>query len=358
LGSNLYLERKTSAKIEEDDVLEIESVIKSKGFLPIFNFVLGDYLSCTTKEAREKTILIEYLWPKSSLNIEYRCQCPLRGKYKIGPFSIYFFDPLGLLFLKKTYFIYSELYVYPRTFNIQKFPPLIKGTVPWFGIETSRVSGDEHEFYGIREYQQGDPIKKIHWFSSARKNKLIVKQFQRQSFFRVTILFNLEKDKNFGEGKESIVEYIIKISASVAKYLIERDVSLEIIAHTGEMVHIPFNKGPEHLEDIFRFLAVAQAESRINLREIFQEFSRYIPNDSSLILLMSDMDLDCLSDIMSLEKKNISLVPLILISSSFLSVSTQQRNINDLVAVLPQMADFAPIFFSQGDNLEEAFLKY
>ena len=358
LGTRLNLERKTSSKIEQDDILEIETVIENKSFLPIFNFVLQDYLSCAIFQEREKSILLEYLGPRSSLNIRYRCQCFLRGRYRIGPFSIYFFDPCGLFFLKKTYFIYSELFVYPQTFNIQKFPPLIKGTVPWFGIETSRVSGDEHEFYGIREYRQGDPIKRIHWFSTARQNKLIVKQFQRQSFFRATLIFNLEKDKNFGEGKESVVEYMVKIAASVSKYLIERDVSLEIIAHTGEIVHIPFNKGPEHLEDIFRFLAIAQAESSVNLNEIFEEFSRYIPSDSSLIVIMLDTDWDCLPAMVSLEKRNVSLIPLILVSSSFLSLPVQQRTIKDIGIKLPRMADFSPIFFFQGDNLGEDFLKY
>jgi len=358
LGIRFGLERKTGSKIQEDDILEIETVIKNKSFFPIFNFILQDYLSCATPQERQKLISLEYVGPRSVLDIRYRCQCPLRGRYVIGPFSLYLFDPWGLFFLKKTYFINSELYVYPQTFNIKKFPPLIKGNVPWFGIESSRVSGDEHEFYGIREYKQGDPIKRIHWLSTARKNRLIVKQFQLQSFFRATVIFNLEKDKNFGEGKESVVEYIIKIAASAAKYLIEKDVSLEIIAHTGEMVHIPFNKGPEHLEDIFRFLAVAQAESRVNLSEIFQEFCKYIPGDSSLIVIMLDTDWDCLPAMLSLEKKNVSLVPLILDSSSFLSPPAGQGTIRDTGIALPQLADFSPILFFQGDNLEEKFLKY
>ncbi len=235
---------------------------------------------------------------------------------------------------------------------------MIKGTAPWFGIETSRVSGDEDEFYGIREYKEGDPIKKIHWLSTARKNKLIVKQFQRQIFFRATIMFSLEKDKNFGEGKERVAEYMIKIAASVARYLMEMKVSLEIIAHTGEIIHIPFNKGPEHLENIFKFLAIAQAESRINLGEIFEEFSRHIPNDSNLIVIMLDRDWEYLPEILPLGKRNISIVPLILVSSTFLYLFEKQEVIKDIGIKLSQRFNFTPILFSCGDNLEEAFLKY
>lgn len=359
VSAKLSFQRKIPGKIEEEDALEIETVVDNIGFLPILNLLLEDYLPCAIPTEREKIILLEYFEPKSSLVIKYHCQCPRRGRYKIGPFFIYFFDPLGLFFLKRAYFIYSELYVYPRTFNIKKLPHLVRGTDPWFGIETGRVSGDEHEFYGIREYRDGDPIKKIHWFSTARKNMLIVKQFQHQTFRRATIIFNLEKYKDFGEGKESISEYIIKIAASLAKYLIERDVSLEIIAHTEEIVHIPFNKGPAHLEDIFRFLAIAQAESRVNIGDIFDEFSTHIPGDSTLIVIISDKDWEYLPTMLSLEKKNIFLIPLILVSESFLYPHTKQGIIKDVRIKIPepQGFDFVPIFFYCRENLEEAFLK-
>ena len=128
----------------------------------------------------------------------------------------------------------------------------------------------------MREYRRGDPLKKIHWMVSARKNQLIVKEFQRQSFFRATIMFNLEKDDNVGEGKESVGEYTIKIVASIAKYLIDLGVSIEVISHAGEVVHIPFNKGQEHLEEILKFLTIAQTESRISLSELFATFQRNI----------------------------------------------------------------------------------
>ncbi|MCX5701596.1 MAG: DUF58 domain-containing protein [Candidatus Omnitrophica bacterium] len=358
IGATLHLERKIPRRVIEDDILELEAVIKNKSILPLLNLVLEDNLSCAAPEKRKKWALLEYLGPSSSVTIKYSCECPLRGKYRIGPFSIFLFDPLGLFFLKKTFFVYSELYVYPRIFEIPRFPELVKGIVPWFGMETSRVSGDEHEFYGVREYQRGDPIKKIHWLSTARKNKLIVKLFQKLVFYRTTIIFNLNQDRNYGEGKKSVVEYTVKIAASVAKYLIDKGISVEIIAHTGEIVHMPFNKGQEHMEDIFKFLAVAQAESKIGMDEMFQEFSRHIPNDSSLVIIMLDMDWEYLFALLALKGKNISLVPLILISSSFLHPLEEQVIKDSQIMKLPKAFNFMPVFFSCGANLSEAFIKY
>lgn len=358
-GGKLHLSREMISKVVEGDILHIETEIKNRGFFPLFNLVIEDKLSPALPQEGNKWILSEYLGTGSFIRLEYSCICHQRGKYRIGPFAVYFFDPFNLLFLKKVYYIYSELYVYPKTFNIHEFFPLTKGILPWFGIDTTRVSGDEDEFFGVREYKEGDPLKKIHWISTARKNKLMVKEFQRLSFFRATIIFNLEKDKNFGEGKESVSEYTIKIAASLARYLTERDVSLEVIAHAEEMVHIPFNKGSEHLEDILKFLAIARSESRVNLGEIIEEFSRYIScNDSNLIIIMPDEDWKYMPRILSLQKKNIPLIPLILIASTFLYPSESQTITKEIKMQLSQSFDFYTQFFSCGDNLEGAFIKH
>lgn len=356
-GAKLFLERKIITSVQEDDVLKIESVIKNNGFFPIFNIILEDNLICAGPKENKKRILIEYLRPDSSLELKYRCFCSARGKYKIGPFTVYFFDSFGLFFLKKTYHVYSDLYVYPHDFKINKFPDLVRGFSPWFGIQTTNVSGDEDEFFGIREYKGGDPISKIHWVSTARQNKLIVKQFQRQNFFRASIVFNLQKDKNFGEGKERVAEYTIKIAASVARYLLGRDIGTSVhgIVHGKEVANIAFNKGPEHLEDILRFLALAKAESSVSFGEIFEELSVSIPNDSTAIFIMTELDWEFLPLLLLLERRAITVIPLIIISSTFLNQTDRQSIIKETEMKVSPVANIKPIFFSQGDNLGECF---
>ena len=209
LTIQLQLSRKMISRVIENDTLEVVSQIRNSSFLPVFNFVLEDNFSCTQLDQEKKNFFVGYLGLKSSCEIKYDYLCFKRGDYKMGPFIVYFFDPLNLFFFKRTFGVYSSVVVYPQIFKIEKFPALTRSILPWFGIETARSSGDDDEFYGVREYKDGESVKKIHWISSARKNKLIVKQFQLQSFFGTTIVFNLEKAKNLGQGKESVAEYII-----------------------------------------------------------------------------------------------------------------------------------------------------
>lgn len=355
--TDICFTRKVIGRAEELDKLEIELNINNKSFLPVFDLFLMDNLTCAEPEERLRKELVTYLPLKSSSKINYKCTCYKRGRYMLGPVTVYFFDPLGIFYLKKVFEIYSEVHVYPRTFRIRKFPDLIKGVLPWFGIDSSRSSGDEDEFFAIREYKSGDPIKRIHWLSSARKNKLIVKQFQRQSFYSATIVFNLRKDDNFGEGRESIAEYTIKLAASVAKYLLEKDISVEIIAHTHEPVHMHSNKGQEHFEAIMKFLASAQVQSMVTLGEIFEESYLHISGDSNLIVIMLDRDWEYLPAIIPMEKRNITLVPLILVSSTFLYALEKHEIVKDVRTKLSEAYNISPILISQGDNLEEVFFK-
>ncbi|MBP7836385.1 MAG: DUF58 domain-containing protein [Candidatus Omnitrophica bacterium] len=354
--AQLHLSRKMISRVTEDEIVEVSTRIHSRGFLPLLNFVLEDNFSCALPGQGKKRFFISFLGAKSSCEIKYTYLCFKRGEYKMGPLVVYFFDPLNIFFFKRSYPVYSGIIVYPQTFRIEKFPPLSRSILPWFGIETARSSGDDDEFYGVREYKDGESVKKIHWVSSARKNKLIVKQYQLQSFFGTTIMFNLEKARNFGEGKEAVVEYMIKIAASVARYLTERGVSIELLAHIGEIVHLPFNKGEEHLENILRILAVAQAESRISFREAFEEFARYIPNDSSLIVVMSDEDYTDLPRMLSLYARGVSLIPLIVVGNTFLPAPDKKEITRQVKLKVAHLVNMHAKFFSQGDNLSEAFI--
>jgi len=354
--AHLQLSRRMISRVTEGDILEVVARIDSISFLPIFNFTLEDNFSCSQPNQEKKRFFISYLGSKASCQIKYDYLCFKRGEYQAGPFVVYFFDPLNLFFFKRTFPVYSKVVVYPQIFKIERFPALTRSVLPWFGIETARSSGDDDEFYGVREYKEGESVKKIHWISSARKNKLIVKQFQLQSFFGTTIIFNLEKAKNIGEGKESVAEYIIKIAASVAHYLTEKGVSIELLAHIGEIVHLPFNKGQDHLEDILKVLAVAQPESRISLSEAFEEFARYIPNDSSLVAVMSDQDYKDLPRMLSLYSRGISVIPLIVVSDTFLPVPDKKKIARQSRVRVTNLVNMHAKFFSQGDNLSEVFI--
>jgi len=101
-----------------------------------------------------------------------------RGIYMIGPARIRIGDPLGLTESTSTFGVAHRLVVYPRVEQLTGTPT---GRGQDQTINTSRASfwhsGGE-DFYTLREYQQGDDLRKVHWPSSARRDALMVKQLE------------------------------------------------------------------------------------------------------------------------------------------------------------------------------------
>jgi len=354
-SAKFKIRRRFPERVDEGDTLLMEMDVENTGFLPIFNIILVDHAYCAPEGRQEQFAVIDYIAPGYSMTLRNSCVCYKRGKYDIGPCTVYFLDFFGLFFFKRDLPDIAPVYVYPRMFPIAKFPQLVRGTAPWFGIGATQSSGDGDEFFGIREYKPGDPVKSIHWISTARKNKFIVKEFQRQNFYRATVIFNLAAGSNIGEGNETVAEYIVKITASVVRYLLDHDISVELIAHTGEIVYIPSNKGREHLDEILKVLTIAQPESNVGIGEIFEEFMRFIPEDSNLIVVMADTDFDVFMSSEIATKRDVAIIPVIILASSFSGGYQTQENTTGAKVKFTERLDFSPVVVSAGNDLTRVF---
>jgi uncharacterized protein (DUF58 family) len=131
-------------------------------------------------------------------------------------------------------------------------------------------------------------------------------------------------------------------------------VSIEVISHAGETVHIPFNKGAEHLDAILKFLTIAQPESRVTLLELFETFQRNILEDSSLIVVMTDKNKFFLPAVLSLGVRNVSIVPVILNCATFLKNYSPKEN-HDHSMEISEKIKINPIYINRQDNLAEKF---
>ena len=356
-GKSIKITRKAPEKIIEDDTLSVELTVVNQGFSPLTNILLEDFAGCAADE-RQRKFFIDVFKPQQELTLTYECLCDLRGCYFLGPVKTIFSDFLGFFSFEIIWDVKKKIYVYPRIFKIKQLPILVKGKLPWFGVETISESGDDQEFFGIREYMPGDPMKRIHWLSTARKQTLIVKEFERISFYQVFLMFVLNEKDNIGYRKENVCEYIIKIAASLVKYFIDKDVCLEIMAHTGELTYFPLNKGSDFLEEIFKFFAAAKAESQMSIAEMVQENSKFIAPNSTVLVLLTEKSLPSLSELAALNVHNVSIVAFVMLSSTFTRHPPQEDEIKGAkqgwFSQLSKL-NIKTLFFSKGDDLAEVF---
>ena len=84
------------------------------------------------------------------------------------------------------------------------------------------------EVVGSREYYQGDPLRHIHWRNTARLGKLAVKELEDTAERAVTIL--LDPSFDLGDGRETTLEYAVKLAASVGLHVIRSGESIRLLA--------------------------------------------------------------------------------------------------------------------------------
>lgn len=346
----------------EDDTLNVKLSLKNDGFLPKYYLQLIDSFPAGYPTKTRPSFLLTTLKVKSTLSWFYSAECFKRGVYKIGPCKLIGSDPLGLFFRRRELRAISRLLVYPKIFKIERLPlALTGGAAPWFGIDTARVSGDDSEFYGIREYRRGDPINRIHWRSTARLGGLVAKQFERYTVYGTTIVLDLKKENEIGEGRETTLEYAVKIAASITNYLNKMGALVQLIAYGEESVVLPFNKGESHLSRILETLAIVRANGKKDLSKVLYEIGPLISTKSALAVIMLDTDREALGSLMQFKARGISILPFILVSSTFTPkkrevMNDRLREEADRPWILPGLGIKAyPI--CRGDDLEKKFKK-
>ena len=108
----------------------------------------------------------------------YEVLCRPRGVYRVGPARVSIGDPLGFTESTSLFGSSGRLVVYPRVEDLDGVPT---GRGQDQTINTSRAafwhSGGE-DFFTLREYHQGDDLRKVHWPSSARRDELMIKQLE------------------------------------------------------------------------------------------------------------------------------------------------------------------------------------
>ena len=355
---NIEVQRSAQETAYEDEMLNIRIKICNKLSRGASFFEILDYFPAAEPGKEKSSLFILGIKSEEEINFNYSIDCYRRGVWKIGPIEVISQDALGFFRMKKALNVISNIVVYPALFRVFAFPPLASGSVSWMGVETAKISGDSHEFFGVREYQRGDAISRIHWPSTARHNKLIVKQFERNAIQEATIVMDLKKGNDIGAGKETTLEYAVKIAGSVASFLMDNGAFVQLIGYTKEAMVVPFGKGESHAFKILEYLAGVRSDGNYTLSQTLEEASFITPYRSTLIPIMLDNDMDALSSLVQFRIKGIKLIVIVLSSSTFGHTEESEyldaegaKKFDEALASLE-----AHVYrITKGDNLEKMF---
>jgi uncharacterized protein (DUF58 family) len=164
--------------------------------------------------ADEATLIVVEELPPGELEVDYRMSAPRRGVYQPARLRVGSGGVLGSAEVRKVRRAAHGMTIFPTVFPLDsfRFDPRAE-LAATEAIESSR-KGIGHDYYGIREYSHGDSLRYIHWRSSARMGKLIVKEYEQELRPSAAITLALLAPE-FGDGNHNSLEDGLRAAASI-----------------------------------------------------------------------------------------------------------------------------------------------
>ena len=156
-----------------------------------------------------------------------------RGVIDVGPITTVRSDPLGVLKREVAWASVNRLYVHPITVSI---PSTSAGFVRDLeGNPTSDIVDSDISFHAIREYAAGDGQRNIHWKSTAKTGKLMVRQFEESRRSRLAIILSLNTAE-YGSDEEFEMAVSVVGSLGVRAVRDGRDLAVVVSEEMPDIV--------------------------------------------------------------------------------------------------------------------------
>jgi uncharacterized protein (DUF58 family) len=262
-----------------------------------------------------------------------------RGGFQLGPTTVTSGDPFGIFRVSKVFPAQSSLVVLPLLFRVNEFlspPGLLPGGK---AIRRKSIDITPHAS-GIREYVPGDPMKRIHWPTSVRRDQLMVKEFEQDPQSEVWLFLDTHKGVHYAKKQQptetqpiddllllrrqqiklppSSLEYSISITASLAHYFISQRRAVGLVTASNRNYKVITAERSERQEaKILEELSFLQAESSFTLPSLMTAQMGQLPQGSIAILITPMIWSELLIAVDSLQRRNLRPLVVLLMVESF-----------------------------------------
>jgi uncharacterized protein (DUF58 family) len=222
-------------------------------------------------------------------------RCRERGAFVFGPTRIRSGDLFGFFRRDKLFDSLDYLIVYPRLVPLEEL-----------GIPSQQLFGDirlkQHLFQdpvltaGVREYQSGDSLKRIHWKSTARLGRLQTKVYEPTTTVDISIFLDVRTLRAPLWGSVyQLQELGIVTAASISQYALKAGFRVGLYVNqttrfSQGMVTVPHSQHPDQMPRILEALAQLHQVETIPIVRFLREEVRTLPWGSTLLVISATLD--------------------------------------------------------------------
>ncbi|MBE6484414.1 MAG: DUF58 domain-containing protein [Actinomycetaceae bacterium] len=197
-----------------------------------------------------------------------------RGVITVGPVRSVRGDGLGLLRREQEWVEAQDLYIHPRTAPVSS---LAVGFIQDIeGATTQDLSSSDIAFHALRDYVPGDDRRSVHWKTTARMGRLMVRQFEETRRAQVLVLFD---DDALSWADDDEYELGVSVAASVSTAVIRERRELSFVSQLGML---PAQSAARLLDAMTRLEA---QQGLAPVRELAASAADRVPNASVVVLV-------------------------------------------------------------------------
>lgn len=283
--------RSHTASAVEGEAVTVTLSVENLDRWPKPHLVVADRLppGLTREEGLASPLSLE---GSGTAEVIYALRAQKRGCYTLGPLEVTAADPLGIFQFRAETPVDSTLIIYPSPVPIPL--PFLPGGNPYGAspLHSAEMRGEGSEFYGIREYQPGDPLRRVHWRSSARTGRLTVVEYEHDVSVDVTLVLDTQEGSETRwdgakgkESKETTLEYAVTLAASIAHVAASHNDIVRLVAPGYAAWRDPAPRGPEALRGILDALARVEADQPESLAATLAAHAGIFRRDSFVVVL-------------------------------------------------------------------------
>lgn len=146
-----------------------------------------------------------------ALVLEYALHPVRRGRWDVGPALMHAADPFGMLLSDTAFGTAESVSVWPQVTDLVGTAGALMGQADRVVVGARTPSTDDA---ALREYREGDDLRRIHWASSARRGAMLVRSDEHAGRRPATVILDLPL------GHEAL-EWSISAAASIGVSVLE-----------------------------------------------------------------------------------------------------------------------------------------
>jgi uncharacterized protein (DUF58 family) len=189
----------------------------------------------------------------------------------------------------------------------------------------------------VREYEPGDPLSRIHWVSTARRGRLISKEFELDPQAEVWVFFDALESSQFSLPYElsatdaealwrrttkisippSTEEYGVSIAASLARYYLGQGRSVGFACAGQALSVLAPERGGRQLSKMLEALALLRAEGDLPLSALVEIQAQHIIRGSTVVLITASVQEDVALTVDYLLRRGLRPIVVLIDAASF-----------------------------------------